>query len=50
MFVKKLWLFIAFFTLKILNFGRYLFIIVLSVISNCTNFVLCGCRIMFQLC
>ena len=31
MFVEKLWLFIAFFTLKILIFGRYVFIIVLFV-------------------
>ena len=31
MFVEKLWLFIAFFTLNILIFGRYVFIIVLFV-------------------
>jgi hypothetical protein len=33
MYVEKLWLFIAFFTLNILNFGRYVFIIVLFVTS-----------------
>ena len=50
MFVEKLWLFIAIFHSEHFDFWKVRSYNCFICDLNCTIFVLCGCRIMFQLC